>query len=102
MTHVARTVLAPESNFHIALARVFGLGKSTALNIAEACGISQDMKVRRFSTNLALQKRFSCVKAVAVAEMGQAELCMGAYGVHGLVCADQSAHTIGDPPYNQC
>ncbi|KAG1657806.1 hypothetical protein FOA52_006582 [Chlamydomonas sp. UWO 241] len=45
-TVVARTALAPESNFHIALARVFGLGKPTALNIAEACGISQEMKVK--------------------------------------------------------
>ena len=43
---IARTVLPLNSNFHIALAKVFGIGKASALNISEACGISQDMKVR--------------------------------------------------------
>ena len=45
MTQIARTVLPLEANFHIALARVFGIGRSSALQISEACGISKDMKV---------------------------------------------------------
>ncbi|GAX81316.1 hypothetical protein CEUSTIGMA_g8747.t1 [Chlamydomonas eustigma] len=46
MTLIARTLMRPELHFHIALAKIFGIGKSSALNISEACGISKDMKVK--------------------------------------------------------
>jgi ribosomal protein S13 len=42
---IARTILPGSSTFYIALSRIFGIGRPTALNISEACGISQDMKV---------------------------------------------------------
>lgn len=45
MTQIARTMLPLEANFHVALARVFGIGRSSALQISESCGISKDMKV---------------------------------------------------------
>ena len=48
MTHIARTALNAESNFHIALSKIFGIGRASALNISETCGISKDMKVRAF------------------------------------------------------
>mmetsp|Transcript_37625 Transcript_37625/g.83767 ORF Transcript_37625/g.83767 Transcript_37625/m.83767 type:complete len:124 (-) Transcript_37625:932-1303(-) len=46
VVQLARTQLASNSNFHIALRKIFGIGKTTSLQISEACGISKDMKVR--------------------------------------------------------
>mmetsp|Transcript_18909 Transcript_18909/g.32338 ORF Transcript_18909/g.32338 Transcript_18909/m.32338 type:complete len:124 (+) Transcript_18909:20-391(+) len=46
MVQIARTNLPPNQVFHVALGRIFGLGRSTGLEAAEACGISKDMKVR--------------------------------------------------------
>ncbi|PNW72289.1 hypothetical protein CHLRE_16g674350v5 [Chlamydomonas reinhardtii] len=46
MAQIQRVALFPHATFHIALARVFGLGKSTSLAVSEACGISKDLKVK--------------------------------------------------------
>lgn len=45
MSQIARTALPPNQVFHVALGRIFGLGRATGLEAAEACGISKDMKV---------------------------------------------------------
>ncbi|GFR48777.1 hypothetical protein Agub_g10598 [Astrephomene gubernaculifera] len=46
MVQIQRVALFPNATFHIALQRVFGLGRSTSLAVAEACGISKDLKVK--------------------------------------------------------
>lgn len=43
---IARTVMPPGAKFHIALQHIFGLGKTNSLAVAEACGISSEVKVR--------------------------------------------------------
>ncbi len=46
MVQIARTALPPNQVFHIALARIFGIGRATGLEVAEACGISKELRVR--------------------------------------------------------
>ncbi|KAG2491894.1 hypothetical protein HYH03_009846 [Edaphochlamys debaryana] len=41
-----RVSLYPHANFHIALARIFGIGKANSVTVAEACGISKELKVK--------------------------------------------------------
>lgn len=46
MVNIARTALPVNKTFYIALQRIFGVGRTTGLEIAEACGISKELKVR--------------------------------------------------------
>jgi small subunit ribosomal protein S13 len=46
MVQLARTVLPPNQNFFVALKRIFGIGRTAGLEIAEACGISKELKVK--------------------------------------------------------
>lgn len=43
---IARTVLHPQKKFHIALKRIFGIGRVTGVTVAEACGISKELKTK--------------------------------------------------------
>lgn len=47
MVQIQRTVLPPDQNFYVAIQKIFGIGRATGLAVAEACGISKDLKVRR-------------------------------------------------------
>lgn len=42
---IAKTLLPDTATFYLALGRVFGLGKSTGLAIAEEVGISKEARV---------------------------------------------------------
>lgn len=43
---IFRVPLHPNAPFYLALRKVFGLGTATSLSVAEACGISKDLKVK--------------------------------------------------------
>ena len=43
---IARTSLPLNDTFYIALRKIFGIGRTTGLAVAEACGISKEMRVR--------------------------------------------------------
>eukprot|EP00798_Chlamydomonas_sp_ICE-L_P019209 gene19209-25827_t len=43
---IARTTLQGNTNFAIALGKIFGIGRTSGLEIAEACGISKELKVK--------------------------------------------------------
>ncbi|GIL79798.1 hypothetical protein Vretimale_12393 [Volvox reticuliferus] len=62
MVQIQRVALFPNAAFHIALRRVFGLGRSTSLQVAEACGISKDLKVKDIKETY-LQKVASYIEA---------------------------------------
>lgn len=47
MVQIQRVALPPNATFYFALAKVFGLGRATALTASESCGIGRDLKVRR-------------------------------------------------------
>lgn len=46
MVQIQRVALPPNATFHVALGRIFGLGRATALTVSEACGIGKDLKVK--------------------------------------------------------
>lgn len=46
MVQIARTALPANQVFYVALARIFGIGQSSGLEVAESCGISKEMKVK--------------------------------------------------------
>lgn len=46
MVQIARTALPPNQIFYVALGRIFGIGLTTGLEVAESCGISKEMKVK--------------------------------------------------------
>lgn len=52
MVQIARTTLDPNKTFYVALQKVFGIGRTNSLEIAEACGISKELKVRGVETFL--------------------------------------------------
>uniref|UniRef100_A0A7S0X159 Ribosomal protein S13 n=1 Tax=Chlamydomonas leiostraca TaxID=1034604 RepID=A0A7S0X159_9CHLO len=46
MVQIARTTLNPNKAFYVALQKVFGIGRTNSVEIAEACGISKELKVK--------------------------------------------------------
>ncbi|KAL6763452.1 mitochondrial ribosomal protein S13 [Haematococcus lacustris] len=46
MVQIARVTLEQNRHFAHALAKIFGIGSATGLEIAEACGISRNLRVR--------------------------------------------------------
>ena len=45
MVQIAKTILPEAANFHVALRKIFGIGRSSAGMCAEAVGVSSEMRV---------------------------------------------------------
>ncbi len=59
---VSRVQLHPDQKLVAALHRIFGLGRATSLSVAEACGVSKDLKVIALAQRQAQHKQLGCLK----------------------------------------
>lgn len=62
---IAKTLLADAANFHVALGRVFGIGRALGRQIAEQVGISAEMRVADVKAHQVRRARAAAARAAA-------------------------------------